>query len=64
MENRAREEKPFKLAKGLLASRSLIQAIVFLCEIKEEACDSGVVGDELMVEISETKEGSYILDFS
>ena len=58
-----REEKLLELVKGLLISGSPIPAVVFLGEVEEGAGNCGVVGDELTIEVSETKEGSYILDF-
>ena len=42
---------------------SLVLLIVLLGEIKERASNSGVVGDEPMIEIGKVEEGSYFLDF-
>ena len=54
------QEKEFlQQVKSLLADRGPISTVVLLSEIQKEAGDSGVVGDELMVEIGKAKEGVY-----
>ena len=62
MEDRARQEESFELIKGLLASRGPVPAVVLLCEVKEGASDSGVVGDEPMIEVGKAKEQLHIFD--
>ena len=38
--------------------------IVLFCQIKEGMSNSGIVRDELMVEIGKAKKGMYFLEFS
>ena len=46
-----------------MVSRGPVSTVVFLCEVKEESDNGGVVGDELTIEVGKAKEGSYFLDF-
>ena len=64
MEDRSQEEELLQLVKGLLTSGGPVPAIVFLGEVEKWASDHGIVRDELTIEVSKAKEGSYILDFS
>ena len=63
MEDWAREEEPFKLIKGLLASRGPIPSVILLRKVKQRADNGGVVRNEPLVEVGKAKEGLYILDF-
>ena len=47
-----------------MAGRGPVPLVIFLGEVKEGVGDSGVVGDELMVEVGKAKERSYVFDFS
>ena len=38
--------------------------VIFLCQIKERASNSGVVRNEPSIEIDKAKEGMHILNFS
>ena len=54
------EEEAFKGVKGGLTSGGPIPREVFLGEVKERAGDVGIVGDELSVEIGESKERANV----
>ena len=47
----------------MLEDVGLTPTIVFLSEVKKQACNSGVVRDKLTIEISKAEEGLYVLDF-
>ena len=47
---------------GLLASGGPVPLII-LYEIEKGAGDNGIIGDELLVEVGEAKEGLYFLHF-
>ena len=56
MEDGAREKEFLKLVEGLLTGGGPIPTIVFLCKVKEEAGNGGVVGNESVVEVDKAKK--------
>ena len=56
MEDGAREKEFLKLVEGLLTGGGPIPMIVFLCKVKEEAGNGGVVGNESVVEVGKAKK--------
>ena len=55
-----REEEAFEGVEGRLTRRGPIPGEVFLGEVEERAGDIGVIRDEALVEIGESKEGANI----
>ena len=60
MENGFRKEEVLEGIEGGLTRGGPIPREVFLGEVEEGASDIGVVGDELSVEIGETKERANV----
>ena len=58
------EEETFEGVEGGLTRRGPVPGEVLFGEVKKRASDVGVIGDESLVEIGETKERANIFHLS